>query len=122
MIEWDHLARHDADFDIRYLGTRMRQWMDADIQHALEHCRGSLDGDDSGRAFLATVELYRTLAERTAAALELPHFDHERVEAEIQAVLALSVHAPDVVNGDWQGSDSGTARSHRSPGLRGAGA
>lgn len=87
MIEWDHLARHGAEIDIRYLGTRMRQWMDTNIQHALEHCWGSLNGDDSARALLATTGLYRTLAERTATALGFPRFDHARVEAEVQAIL-----------------------------------
>ncbi|UNX56136.1 aminoglycoside 6-adenylyltransferase [Georgenia sp. TF02-10] len=87
MIEWDHHAQHGAGLDTRYLGTRMRQWMDTDIQHALEHCWGGLDGDDSTRALLATTELYRTLAERTATALGLPRFDHERVEAEMHTIL-----------------------------------
>lgn len=89
MIEWDHLVRHGAGLDTRYLGTRMRQWMDTDVQHTLEHCWGSFDGDDSSRALLATTALYRTLAERTAAALDLSHFDHERVEAEMRTILVL---------------------------------
>lgn len=89
MIEWDHLARHGQGLDTRYLGTRMRQWMDTDIQRALEHCWGSLDGNDSARALLATTDLYRALTARTTAALDLPHFDHERVEAEMQTILTL---------------------------------
>ena len=89
MIEWDHLARHGPGLDTRYLGTRMRQWMDTDVQHALERCWGSLDGDDATRALLASTELYRTLAERTASSLDLPHFDHERVDDELHAILGL---------------------------------
>ncbi len=89
MIEWDHLARHGPGLDTRYLGTRMRQWMDTDVQQALEHCWGSLDGDDATRALVATTALYRTLAERTASSLDLPHFDHERVDDEVHAILGL---------------------------------
>ncbi|NLE17006.1 MAG: aminoglycoside 6-adenylyltransferase [Propioniciclava sp.] len=89
MIEWDHLARHGAGLATRYLGTRMRQWMDTDIQHALEQCWGGLDGDASARALLATTDLYRALAKRTATALDLPQFDHERVETEMHTILSL---------------------------------
>lgn len=31
LIEWDHRARYGAGVDVRYLGTRMRQWMDPDV-------------------------------------------------------------------------------------------
>lgn len=87
MIEWDHRARHGAGLDTRYLGTRMRQWMDTDIQQALEHCWAGFGDDDQRRALLATTELYRRLAERTAVALDLPGFDHERVETEMRSLL-----------------------------------
>ncbi|WP_016701287.1 aminoglycoside 6-adenylyltransferase [Actinoalloteichus spitiensis] len=88
MIEWDHRARHGTAVDTRYLGTRMRQWMDTDIQQALGHCWASLDAADSTRALLATTRVYRALAERTATALCLPAFDHERVETELRTILA----------------------------------
>lgn len=32
MIEWDHRARYGADYDTRYLGTRMTTWMDPDVR------------------------------------------------------------------------------------------
>lgn len=90
MVEWDHRARYGQNIDTRYLGTGMRQWMDADIQRALERCWAGLDARETTTALLATTALYRTLAERTASAIGLPAFDHERVEAELGTILGLA--------------------------------
>jgi aminoglycoside 6-adenylyltransferase len=38
MIEWDRRARYGGDFDTRYLGTRMRCWMDNDVHTELARC------------------------------------------------------------------------------------
>jgi len=87
MIEWDHRARHGGDFDTRYLGTRLRHWMDNDVQAELERCWSGLGARETEQALLATVSLYRGLAERTARHLDLPLFDHERVAAELHTIL-----------------------------------
>lgn len=50
MVEWDHRSRYGADYDTRYLGTRMNQWMDADIRQSLLGCWGHLDAVDTVRA------------------------------------------------------------------------
>ncbi|MFI2474551.1 aminoglycoside 6-adenylyltransferase [Nocardia xishanensis] len=87
MIEWDHRARYGGDFDTRYLGTRLRWWMDDDVQAELEHCWSGFGARETERALLATVGLYRRLAERTAQRLDFAVFDHERVAAELDTIL-----------------------------------
>ncbi len=87
MIEWDHRARYGGDFDTRYLGTRLRSWMDSDVQAELEHCWSGFGARESERALLATVGLYCRLAERTARRLDFAVFDHERVGAELRTIL-----------------------------------
>lgn len=88
MIEWDHRTRYGDDLDTRYLGTRMHHWMDADIRAELRDCWGHFDKNDSAAALRRTVALYARLAERTADALELPSFDHERLARELTTILA----------------------------------
>ena len=58
MIEWDHNARYGTNPDVRYLGTRMRQWMDPDVQHRLED-GASVFGRDNRDALMATIVLLR---------------------------------------------------------------
>ncbi|MBN6042189.1 aminoglycoside 6-adenylyltransferase [Amycolatopsis sp. 195334CR] len=87
MIEWDHRARYGPAFDTRYLGTRLRAWMDEDVQAELEQCWSGFGAPETERALLATVTLYRRLAERTAGRLGFPVFGHERVAAELHTIL-----------------------------------
>ena len=87
MIEWDHAVRYGSSRDVRYLGTRMRQWMDPDLQARLDRCWASF-GDDSGTALLASLELFAELAERLAAALGLTDFHHHLVRGEVEQILA----------------------------------
>jgi len=93
MIEWDHRARYGPDFDTRYLGTRMNEWMDADVRDALLTCWGHLDAADTESALRRSVELYATLATRTGSNLGLPTFDHDAPRAELETIL--SQRAPD---------------------------
>ncbi|MBF6355249.1 aminoglycoside 6-adenylyltransferase [Nocardia higoensis] len=87
MIEWDHRARYGGDFDTRHLGTRMRSWMDTDIQADLERCWSGFGARGTEQALLATVDLYRGLAERTAQHFDFPAFDHQRLAAELHTIL-----------------------------------
>lgn len=89
MVEWDHQARYGTNYDTRYLGTRMRSWMDVDIQAALQQCWGHFDAPDTARALVATVELFARLAERTAEHWSFDQFNHPRVIKEIEGILDL---------------------------------
>lgn len=90
MIEWDHIIRYKGNRDVRYLGTRMRQWMDADVQQRLEECWAHFDLHDSRRALLASLALFSELATRTAKAAGLIDFRHEAVRSEIHDILAMA--------------------------------
>lgn len=90
LIEWDHRARLGDMHDVRYLGTRMRHWMDADVQQQLEACWATFDLIDSRRALLASIDLFRDLASRTALAAGLGDFDHDTARAEIGDILATT--------------------------------
>ena len=87
MIEWDHQARYGADFDTRYLGSRMRQWMDEDVQRALRRCWSGVDPREAAQALLATVDLYVELAERTAVRHGFAVFGHKRADSELRSIL-----------------------------------
>jgi aminoglycoside 6-adenylyltransferase len=88
MVEWDHRARYGADYDTRYLGTRMNEWMDQDVRQELLGCWAHLEPVDTAAGLRNTIRLFSNLASRTAAAWGFHPFDHARVHAEIEATLA----------------------------------
>lgn len=88
MIEWDHNLRYGSHRDVRYLGTRMRQWMDADIQARLSRCGTAFDGDNSA-ALRASLNLYRELAGRVASDADLTDFHHDAVRSEVERILTM---------------------------------
>ncbi len=89
LIEWDHRSRCGTEVDVRYLGTRMRQWMDQDVQDALDDCWGHFDAVDTAAALRASVALFARLATRLADQLTPPAFDHGRMRAETEGILAV---------------------------------
>jgi aminoglycoside 6-adenylyltransferase len=89
MIEWDHTLRHGATRDVRYLGTRMRQWMDNDVQDRLSACWATFGGDSQG-ALLASLDLYQELASRVAARAGLADFHHLAIRHEVDRILAMA--------------------------------
>ncbi|WGD38405.1 aminoglycoside 6-adenylyltransferase [Lysinibacter sp. HNR] len=89
MIEWDHHARYGSGFNTHHRGARMRQWMDAEVQQALEQCWAGFSAEDSIRALRATTTLYRSLAGRTATNLALPDFNHGQLETELHRILGV---------------------------------
>ncbi len=89
MIEWDHNLRYGSARDVRYLGTRMRQWMDSDIQGRLKECWATFGGDNGG-ALLASLDLFHELASRVAEAADLSDFRHRPVREEVDRVLSTS--------------------------------
>jgi aminoglycoside 6-adenylyltransferase len=91
MIEWDHRTRYGPDFDTRYLGTRMNDWMDADVRHALHTCWGHFDAIDAEHALRSSLDLYVVLAKRTASNLGLPDFDPDALRAELETILSQRI-------------------------------
>lgn len=90
-IEWDHVIRYGSERDVRYLGTRMRQWMDADVQQRLGECWASFDLLDSRRALQASLALFSDLASQIATAAGLVDFAHDLAHSEVQDILAIPV-------------------------------
>ena len=88
LIEWDHRARYGTQVDVRYLGTRMRQWMDFDVQEALDACWGHFDAADTAAALRASMALFARLAVRVADQLAFEDFDHERLRTEVDVILS----------------------------------
>lgn len=86
MIEWDHRLRHGADHDVRYLGTRMRQWMDEDVQRELEAAAPTF-GRDNRTALVAGVDLLERLARRVSRAGGLTPFPFGPVRREVLDIL-----------------------------------
>jgi aminoglycoside 6-adenylyltransferase len=88
LIEWDHQLRHGPDHDVRFLGSRLRKWMDEDVQQALEQCWGHFDAVDSAKALRASIALFARLGSRIADGLGFGSFHHESVHREVEAILA----------------------------------
>jgi aminoglycoside 6-adenylyltransferase len=88
-IEWDHQLRHGPDHAVRFLGSRMRKWMDDDVQQALEQCWGHFDAVDSAKALRASIALFARLGSRIADGLGFGSFHHGRVHREIETILAM---------------------------------
>ena len=93
LIEWDHVARYGDKIDVRYLGTRMRGWMDVDVQDRLTACWASFDLSDSREALLATLDLFRDVAIRTATMAGLKDFSHEAMQTEVRNILSMAANA-----------------------------
>lgn len=87
VIEWDHIIRYESTKDVRYLGTRMRQWMDEDIQKRLDECWASFNLNDSRRALLISHLLFSEIASRVAILSGLMNFDNRPVRDEITRIL-----------------------------------
>jgi aminoglycoside 6-adenylyltransferase len=83
-------VRHGLDYDVRFLGSRMRKWMDADVQQALELYRGHFDAADSAMALRASIALFARLCRRIADSLGFRSFNHDRVHREVEAILAMT--------------------------------
>lgn len=87
MIEWDHRARHGWDHDTWHDGVHLRQWMDRDVQAALERCWARFSLADATSALLASMDLFGRLAARTADELGFPRFGSERLKEEVRRIL-----------------------------------
>lgn len=91
MIEWDHNSRYGASRDVRYLGTRMRLWMDCDVQRRLEGC-ASVFGGDNREALLATLDLFDDVAMAVTQGTGIAPFDLRRIREEITHILGFPSH------------------------------
>jgi aminoglycoside 6-adenylyltransferase len=83
MLEWDHKARKGWNYDTWYLGTHLREWVDADLLSPIAACWSGFSRQESLRALRASLSLFDVLSTRTAAALDMAPFDATRVRRRI---------------------------------------
>lgn len=87
MLEWDHKARKGWDYDTWYLGTHLREWVDADLLGPIAACWSGFSRQDSVRALRASLSLFDLLSTRTATALGIAAFDATHVRRRIDHLL-----------------------------------
>lgn len=85
MIEWHALAR-DRNRDVWHIGTRMQQWAAPGVWQRLPETFGGFTHDESLRALIAMMRLYRELAVDVARRLgyEYPAHADETVSAYVE--------------------------------------
>lgn len=79
MLEWHALATQSPQTDVWHIGSKMKQWIDAQTWGELQHVFGHFDRADSWRSLVAMMHLFARLTHETAARLDLPYpVDAER--------------------------------------------
>jgi aminoglycoside 6-adenylyltransferase len=74
MLEWKALARADGKPpEIWYIGTRMKDWLDADTWHRLHEVFGGFEQRDSWRAIQASADLFGHASREVAEMVGLSH-------------------------------------------------
>ena len=87
MLEWDHRARKGWEYDTWYLGTHLREWVDADLLDDIAACWSGFGREESVRALRASLALFELLSTRTAAALGRPPFDAGGVRRRVEQLI-----------------------------------
>jgi aminoglycoside 6-adenylyltransferase len=80
MLEWHARATSMAPPDVWHIGSHMRDWVDAETWGQLHETFERFNRLDSWRALLATIRLFRQLAQETAEACGLTYpqeIDHK---------------------------------------------
>jgi len=72
MIEWNEKAQHGWDYDTHYQGKKMQSWCNKEIWSVLNNCFARFDLEDSWKALMATIGLFRDVAKQVAE-----HVDYE---------------------------------------------
>lgn len=64
MLEWDASLRKNED--VWYIGSHMKDWIDAHDWENLHNAFGHFDQQDSWRALIRTMDIFRTVSRRVA--------------------------------------------------------
>lgn len=76
MLEWQALARADGtSLDVWYIGTRMKDWVDADTWERLHEVFGGFEQRDAWRAILASADVFAHASREVAGMLGLSRPD-----------------------------------------------
>jgi aminoglycoside 6-adenylyltransferase len=85
MLEWTAKSRHGWDYETRYMGKHMPEWLDAETWEALDEVFGRFDGEDSWRALLATTALFSRLGREVAEVIGIAY--PESVERNVMGFV-----------------------------------
>jgi aminoglycoside 6-adenylyltransferase len=75
VLEWHALAKSRGGADVWHMGTHMASWVDAHTWRDLQQTYARMDREDSWRALLATIGLFRRIARETAVHSRLRYPD-----------------------------------------------
>lgn len=75
VLEWHALAKSRGGADVSHMGAHMASWVDAHTWRELQQTYGRMNREDSWRALLATIGLFRRIARETAADSRLRYPD-----------------------------------------------
>jgi aminoglycoside 6-adenylyltransferase len=91
MLEWQAVARADGKpLDVWYIGTRMKDWLDAETWQRLHEVFGGFEQRDAWRAILASADLFAHASREVAGMVGLSQPD--LLERRIRSYLG-SFHA-----------------------------
>jgi aminoglycoside 6-adenylyltransferase len=85
MLEWHATARSPDPVDVRYIGTRMKEWVDAPTWQQVHDVFGRFDRAGSWRALLTTADLFARVSRETAERCGLTY--PARLEADVRSYL-----------------------------------
>lgn len=69
MMEWHTLAKNNWNTDVKWIGKNIKQWVEPEAYNRLNNIFGHLDSEDSWKALIATIDLFRNLSKDTAQLL-----------------------------------------------------
>jgi aminoglycoside 6-adenylyltransferase len=88
MLVWDHKCRYGWDYETWYSGKHIDDWLDGDLRSELDSCWAGFACEDMAAALDTSLDLFRRVAERAADTLGFPSFHHDRVQHEVDRILA----------------------------------
>lgn len=75
MMEWHTLAKNNWNINVNWLGKNIKQWVEPKIHNRLNNIFGHFDSEDSWKALIATIDLFRDLSKETAKLLRFSYPD-----------------------------------------------
>ena len=73
MLEWHAIACQDRPVDVWHIGTHMKDWADEQTWQELQAIYSHFDAQDSWEGLIATITLFRRLANEAAAAIGIEY-------------------------------------------------
>jgi aminoglycoside 6-adenylyltransferase len=92
MLEWN-AAAHQPDVTIGEIGSGMKEWTGGEVWTRLDECFGRFDADDSRRALLATISLFRDVA--SDAAVRLGYRYPASLDAALSDYVSRALDSPE---------------------------